>query len=122
MIRVLIVDDHGMVRQGLNQLLQSTNDMQVVGLAADGREAIRFCAELVPDVILMDITMPEMDGLTATRFIHQLHTKIKVVLFSVHSDEETVQAAYQAGAHGFISKDVSTNEILDTVRAVCKDG
>jgi DNA-binding NarL/FixJ family response regulator len=122
MMRVLIVDDHGMVRQGLRQLLQTTNDIEVIGLAADGREAMRFCAEHVPDVVLMDIMMPEMDGIAATRFILQLHSTIKVVLFSAHSDAETLQAAQDAGARGFLTKDVSPDEILNTVRAVFGTG
>ncbi len=119
MMRVLIVDDHGMVRQGLSQLLKSTDDMQVVGQAADGREAIRFCAEHTPDVVLMDVMMPEMDGLAATRFIRQMKSNIKVILFSAHGDEASIQAAYHAGANAFLSKDASTEDILDTVRAVC---
>lgn len=121
MMRVLIVDDHGMVRQVLSQLLKSTADMQVAGLAADGREALQFCAEHTPDVVLMDIMMPEMDGLAATRFIRQIQSNIKIILFSAHSDEASVQAAYHAGVDGFLSKDVSIDEILDTVRAVCGD-
>lgn len=122
MLRVLIVDDHGMVRQGLSQLLKSTTDMQVIGQAADGREAIRLCAEHAPDVVLMDIMMPEMDGLAATRFIRQMQLNIKIILFSAQNDEASVQAAYHVGANGFLSKDVSTDEILDTVRAVCGEG
>jgi NarL family two-component system response regulator LiaR len=121
-MRVLIVDDHGMVRQGLRQVLQSTKDIQVIGLAADGREALRFCAEHVPDVVLMDIMMPELDGLAATRFILQLHSTIKIVLFSAHSDAATIRAAQEAGARGCLSKDVSIDEILNTVRAVYKAG
>jgi DNA-binding NarL/FixJ family response regulator len=122
MIRVLIVDDHGMVRQGLSQVIQTTTDMQVVGLATDGREALRFCAEQTPDVVLMDIMMPEMDGLAATRFIRRMRPTIKIVLFSAWSEEESLRAAYHAGAHGFLAKDVTVNEILDTVRTIYWDG
>ena len=118
MIRVLIADDHGMVRKGLSHVLQTTTDMEVVGLAADGREALRFCTEYAPDVVLMDIMMPEMDGLAATRFIRQMQSNIKIILFSVQSDEESMKAAYHAGAHSFLSKDVTANEILDAVRTV----
>jgi DNA-binding NarL/FixJ family response regulator len=118
MMRVLIVDDHGMVRQSLSQLLKSTPDMQVVGQAANGREAIRFCEKHALDVVLMDVIMPEMDGLAATGFIRQMGTNIKVILFSAHSDEASVQAAQHSGAEAFLSKDVSIDEILDTVRTV----
>ena len=121
-MRVLIVDDHGMVRRGLSQLLKSTTDLEVAGEAADGREAIQFCAEHTPDVVLMDIMMPEMDGLAATRFIRQMKSNIKVILFSAHGDEASIQAAYHAGANAFLSKDASTEDILDTVRAVWEGG
>jgi NarL family two-component system response regulator LiaR len=106
MIRVLIADDHGMVRQGLSHVLQTTADIEVVGLAANGREALRFCTEYVPDVVLMDIMMPEMDGLAATRFIRRMQSNIKIILFSAQSDEASTQAAYHAGAHSFLSKDL----------------
>jgi DNA-binding NarL/FixJ family response regulator len=122
MIRVLIVDDHSMIRQGLSQVLQTTTDMQVVGLAADGREALRFCAEQTPDVVLMDIRMPEMDGLAAARFIRQTRPTIKIILFSSQDDEASLQAAYHAGAHGFLSKDIVIEEILETVRAIYWEG
>jgi DNA-binding NarL/FixJ family response regulator len=118
MMRVLIVDDHGMVRQSLSYLIKSTTDMEVVGQASDGREALQFCTEHTPDVVLMDVMMPEMDGLAATRFIRQMQLNIKIILFSGHSDEGSVQAAYHAGANGFLSKGMSTDEILDTVRIV----
>jgi DNA-binding NarL/FixJ family response regulator len=110
-----------MVRQGLGQLLQSTVDIEVVGFASEGREAIRFCAENLPDVVLMDIMMPGMDGLAATRFIRRLQPNVKVVLFSIYCDGETMQAARDAGAHTLLSKSVSSDEILDIVRAICKD-
>ena len=121
MIRIAIVDDHQMVRQGLHQLLNFAGDMLVVGQACDGLQAVDLCAKLTPDVVVMDVAMPNMDGITAGQMICQQNPNIKVVMYSALIDEETRQAAIRAGAQKVLSKNVPTDEILETIRAVCGD-
>jgi DNA-binding NarL/FixJ family response regulator len=118
MIRILIVDDHRMVRLGLDMLLKSAEDMAVVGHASNGIEALDLCKNLHPDVILMDIAMPEMDGITATRIIHQAHPTTRVVMLTSLNDAEKCRAATRAGAEDLLPKNAPIDVILDTVRAV----
>jgi two-component system, NarL family, response regulator LiaR len=116
-IRVLIVDDHPMVRHGLMTFLQAYDDMQIAGEAENGAEAVRLCARLQPDVVLMDLLMPEMDGVTATRIIRQECPKVQVLALTSYKDETRVQGALQAGAIGYLLKDVSADELAQAIRS-----
>jgi NarL family two-component system response regulator LiaR len=116
-IRVMIVDDHDMVRSGLGVFLDAFDDLELVGEAADGTEAIRLCAEVQPHVVLMDLVMPEMDGVEATRAICQAHPNIQVIALTSFNDQDLVQGALQAGAVGYLLKNASIDELAAAIRA-----
>jgi NarL family two-component system response regulator LiaR len=116
-IRVLIVDDHAMLRRGLVTFLLSFGDLELVGEAANGVEALRLCDEVQPDVVLMDLVMPEMDGSTATRAIRQRHPQVQVIALTSFREEELVQGALEAGAIGYLLKNASADELADAIRA-----
>ena len=117
-IRVLIVDDHAVVRQGLKAFLGTQDDIEVVGEAADGDEAVRKASELVPDVVLMDLVMPSHDGVEATRSILAKNANTKVIVLTSFTDDERVVAAVRAGAAGYLLKDVAPGDLSDGIRAV----
>jgi len=114
-VRLLLVDDHRMLREGLRRSMTEAG-FDVVGEASDGEEAVRVAGELRPDVVLMDVTMPEMDGVEATRRIVAEHDDIKVIILTMHADREVLAQAFRAGAVGYLVKDCSTDEVADTVR------
>jgi DNA-binding NarL/FixJ family response regulator len=116
MTRILIVDDYPMIRQVLDLLLNSVAGMTVVGHASNGLEAVTLCEEQHPDIVLMDVSMPEMDGITATGVIRQRFPNIKVIMLTSMNTDEFIPAAYQAGAHGFLQKNTTMSEIIDAVR------
>ena len=116
-IRVLIVDDHAMLRRGLVTFLLSFDDLELVGEAANGVEALRLCNQVQPDVVLMDLVMPEMDGSTATRAIRQRHPQVQVIALTSFREEELVQGALEAGAIGYLLKNASADELADAIRA-----
>jgi two-component system, NarL family, response regulator LiaR len=116
-IRVLIVDDHGMVRKGLMAYLGNRPDICVVGEARDGREAISQCEQFRPDVLLMDLVMPEMGGVAATRAIHQRWPQVQVIALTSFQEKELVQDALQAGAIGYLLKNVTGDELY---QAICR--
>jgi two-component system, NarL family, response regulator LiaR len=116
-IRVMLVDDHTMVRRGLATFLKVYDDLELVGDADNGLAAIGLCGNTLPDVILMDLMMPDMDGATATRLIRQKYPKIQVIALTSFKDQEMVQNALQAGAIGYLLKDVSANELARAIRA-----
>ncbi len=115
-IRVLIVDDHAVVRSGLNAFLDSFDDLQIVGSARSGEEAVQLCGELQPDVVLMDLLMPGMDGAAATKIIHQKYTKTQIIILTSFKEENMVHKAIQAGAIGYLLKDVQAEEIAKAIR------
>ena len=115
-IRVLIVDDHAMVRKGLLAILKNMPELELAGEARDGREAIDCCGQLKPDVILMDLVMPEMGGVAATRAIHQRWPNIRVIALTSFQEKELVQDALQAGAIGYLLKNVSGDELAEAIR------
>lgn len=117
LIRVMVVDDHTMVRRGLATFLKVYDDLELVGEADNGETAIELCGQVSPDVILMDLMMPEMDGATATRIIRQQFPKVQVVALTSFKDQEIVQKALQAGAIGYLLKDVSASELARAIRA-----
>ena len=116
-IRVMVVDDHDMVRRGLAAFLKAKSDLQLVGEARNGREALRVCEEVQPDVILMDLVMPEMTGAEATRAIRERCPEVQVVALTSFEQTELVQEALQAGAISYLLKNVSANELADAIRA-----
>ncbi len=116
-IRVMLVDDHTMVRRGLATFLHVFDDLELAGEAADGVEAIELCANLMPDVVLMDLSMPAMDGVTATRIIRQRFPKVQVLVLTSFKEEELIQNALQAGAIGYLLKDVTGDELAQAIRA-----
>jgi NarL family two-component system response regulator LiaR len=115
-IRVMIVDDHAMVRKGLTAFLKSEPTLELVGEAHDGREAIECCEQLHPDVILMDLIMPELGGVAATRTIHQRWPNVQVIALTSFQEKELVQDALQAGAIGYLLKNVSGEELSEAIR------
>jgi NarL family two-component system response regulator LiaR len=116
-IRVLIVDDHEMVRQGLAMFLDVFDDLELAGEAENGAEALQRCAEVRPDVVLMDLMMPEMDGATATRAIRERFPAVRVIALTSFQEEGLVQRALQAGAIGYLLKNVSADELAAAIRA-----
>lgn len=116
-IRVLIVDDHIMVRKGLSTFLLVMNDLELLGEAKDGTDAIRLCERSLPDVILMDLIMPGMDGITTIREIRERWPEVKIIALTSFQEEELVQQALQAGAISYLLKDVTAEELGDAIRA-----
>ncbi|GAA2725448.1 response regulator [Cellulomonas aerilata] len=120
MIRVVLVDDHRLVRAGLQSLLDSTDDLQVVGAASDGAEALALVAELTPDIVLMDLSMPGMDGVEATRRITALGLDVQILVLTSFSEGDRVRRTLDAGAVGYLLKDSDPEELLRGVRAVVR--
>lgn len=116
-IRIMLVDDHAMVRRGLATFLKVFDDLIFVGEAENGLEAVKNCAELHPDVILMDMVMPEMDGASATRVIRQQFPQVQVIALTSFKQGELIQNALAAGAIGYLLKDVSVDELARAIRA-----
>lgn len=117
-IRVLVTDDHAIVRDGVCALLALTGDIEAVGEATNGREALEMVRKLAPDVVLMDIAMPLMDGLEATRRIHKEFPQAKVIVLTQYEDREYVLPVIEAGASGFISKTAASSELTSAIRSV----
>jgi len=120
MIRVLVADDHSLVRSGLSQLLATADDIELVGLACDGAEAVALTDQLLPDVVLMDLSMPTMDGIAATRQIALDHPEVRVVALTAFAERSTVLAALDAGAIGYVLKDGAEEELLRATRAAAR--
>jgi DNA-binding NarL/FixJ family response regulator len=117
-IRVLVTDDHAIVRDGISALLALTGDIEVVGEATNGREALEVVSKLAPDIVIMDMAMPLMDGLEATRRIHKDSPATKVIVLTQYQDKEYVLPVIEAGASGFISKAAAASELTSAIRSV----
>jgi DNA-binding NarL/FixJ family response regulator len=120
MIQVLLVDDQHLIRQGLRALLELEPDIEIIGEAENGQEALKIIEELQPDVVLMDMRMPIMDGATATQEIQKRFAKVKVLVLTTFDDREYITAALQHGAMGYLLKDTPSEELAVAIRAVCK--
>ncbi|MBN3909568.1 MAG: response regulator transcription factor [Nostoc sp. NMS1] len=120
MIKVLLVDDQGLIRQGLRALLELEPDLEIVGEAENGEQAINLVAEFQPDVVLLDIRMPIMDGVAATKEIQKRFPKTKILVLTTFDDDEYVSAALQNGAMGYLLKDTPSEELAVAIRAVYK--
>jgi two-component system, NarL family, response regulator LiaR len=116
-IRVMLVDDHTMVRRGLATFLKAFEDLELAGEADSGEAAIRLCAEVLPDVILMDMVMPDLDGAAATRAIRQQFPQVQVIALTSFKEGALVKNALEAGAIGYLLKDVSADELVQAIRA-----
>jgi DNA-binding NarL/FixJ family response regulator len=119
-IRVLIADDHLVVREGLEAMLHSSDEFEIVGQAIDGLETLRLVEELHPDVVLIDVQMPKMDGIEATRRIRQQSPTTQVVILSSFDEDEYIYKAIQAGARGYLLKDIDLHALLDVIRAAAQ--
>ncbi len=117
-IKILIADDHGLIRAGLRALLTSIPDMNVVGEAADGSSLLNLVKEIKPDIVLMDISMPGLSGIEATRRLREFAPKTRVVALTVHEDEGMLREMIRAGAHGYIIKRAVESELIQAIRAV----
>ena len=117
MIRVMVVDDHAIVRSGLERLLATTDDLELVGMAADGAEAIELAGQVAPDVVLMDLSMAGTDGVEATRQIVALDAHVRVVVLTSFGEEQRIAAALDAGAHGYLLKSIDPDDLLAAIRA-----
>ena len=117
LIRVMLVDDHAVVRSGLSTFLMTCDDMEMVGEASSGEQALVVCQKVKPDVVLMDLAMPGMDGATATRMIREKCPEIQVIVLTSFKEQDLVQGALQAGAIGYLLKDVTVLELANAIRA-----
>lgn len=120
-IRLLVADDHKIFRQGIKKLLEEQNDLQVVGEAADGREAVKKAEELKPDIILMDVAMADLNGLQATRLIKKVLPDAKILMLTMHKNEEYVLQSFQAGASGYVLKEGAVEELVTAIHSVYGD-
>jgi DNA-binding NarL/FixJ family response regulator len=120
LIRILLADDHALVRQGFRMILDAQSDMEVLGEAANGREAIELGEKLQPDVVVMDVAMPELNGIEATRRLIASSPRTRVLALSMHKDSAYVREILRAGARGYLLKDSNEADLLAAVRAVAK--
>ena len=116
-IRVMLVDDHTMVRKGLATMLKVFDDLQLAGEAESGAAAIQLCGEVLPDVVLMDMAMPDMDGASATRAIRRQFPRIQIIALTSFKEGKVIKQALEAGAIGYLLKDVSADELVEAIRA-----
>jgi len=116
--RILLVDDHNMIREGLRAILGKENDMLVVAEAENGRETLRLVSELRPDMIIIDVAMPDLNGIETTRRLVVDHPRSKIIALSMHSDQRFVTKMFEAGAHGYLLKDCASKELVGAIRAV----
>ncbi len=121
-IRILIAEDHETVREGLRLIIDNQTDMEVVGEASDGREAIARARELLPDVLVMDVSMPELNGLLAAAKLKRVAPEIKIITLTRHTDEAYLQELLQAGVSGYVLKQSASNELLRAIRVVAGGG
>ena len=119
-LRVFLCDDHTLFRQGVKKLLELEPDIEIVGQAGNGQEMLDMLKKASPDVILMDIGMPKMDGVTATQKVKKMSPRVKVIILTVYEDEPHIFQAIKAGAMGYLLKDVSIDELIEAIRMVCK--
>ena len=117
-VRIILAEDHRITREGLVNLLQERPDMEVVGEAENGREAVKLASELSPDLVIMDVTMPDLNGIDATRIITSESNNTKVIALSMYSDKQFVQGMIQAGASGYLLKDCAFEELVSAIQAV----
>ncbi|MDH5327885.1 MAG: response regulator transcription factor [Gammaproteobacteria bacterium] len=119
-VKVLLVDDHAVVRDGIRARLERESEFEVVGEAINGRDAIHKVTSLSPDVVLMDISMPVMNGMDAAKHLRENYPDTKVIILTMHEHKEYIQGVIRCGAHGYIVKDVSASEMISAIKTVCE--
>lgn len=120
-IRVIIVDDHDLVRNGLAVLLEAFEDLDLVGSAANGQEAVQMCDQIETDVVLMDLVMPKMDGITATRTLHQRHPRVQVVALISFGEQQLLEEVMAAGATSYVLKSAPIDQVARAIRTAARD-
>lgn len=120
MVRVLVVDDHAIVREGIRRVLDAAEGFEVVGEAIDGRRAVALAVELMPDVVVLDLSIPEISGFEAAEEILRVAPLTRILVLSVHEDDEYIARSVRAGAHGYLRKDSLPAELRDAIRAVAR--
>ena len=119
-IKIILADDHTMFREGLRAIIDDESDMAVVGEARDGFEALEKVRDLLPDIVLMDINMPRLDGVKATRYISEQHPQVRIIILTMYDQDRRVFESIKAGARSYILKDTPVQQLIETIRAVCR--
>jgi DNA-binding NarL/FixJ family response regulator len=117
-IKIILVDDHQLLRDGLRNIIEQRANMHIIGEASDGREAIKICSKLVPNVLVMDISMPGLNGIEAAIQIHKSNPEIKIIGLSMHSTKQFIQGMFRAGAFGYLLKDGDADELITAITTV----
>lgn len=120
-VKILLVDDHKLLRDGLRNIIEQKSNMVIVGEASDGREAIKKAAEKKPDVIVMDVAMPGLNGIEAAKQIHKINSQIKIIGLSMHSGKQFIQGMFKAGAYGYLLKDGDADELIIAISKVIEN-
>lgn len=120
-IKIVLVDDHKLLRDGLRNIIEQKSNMHIIGEASNGREAIKLCSKLCPDVIVIDVAMPEMNGIEAAKQIHKNQPNIKIIGLSMHSGKQFIQGMFKAGAFGYLLKDGDADELITAITAVIQN-
>jgi DNA-binding NarL/FixJ family response regulator len=120
-INIVLVDDHQILRDGLRNLIEQKSNLHIVGEASDGREAIKLCAKLLPDVVITDISMAGLNGIESARQIHKDHPEIKIIGLSMHANKKFIQGMFNAGGYAYLLKDGDTDELITAINAVMED-
>lgn len=117
-IKIVLVDDHKLLREGLRNIIEQKANMLIIGEASDGREAIKICSKLLPDILVIDVAMPGLNGIEAAKQIHKNHPEIKIIGLSMHSGKQFIQGMFKAGAFGYLLKDGDADELITAITTV----
>ncbi len=120
-IKIILVDDHKLLRDGLRNIIEQRSNMHIIGEASDGREAIKICVKLQPNVVVMDVAMPGLNGIEAAKQIHRTQPEIKIIGLSMHSGKQFIQGMFKAGAFGYLLKDGDSDELITAISTVMEN-
>ncbi|MFQ3180634.1 MAG: DNA-binding NarL/FixJ family response regulator [Polaribacter sp.] len=120
-IKIILVDDHKLLRDGLRNIIEQRSNMHIIGEASDGREAIKICSKLVPNVLVIDVAMPGLNGIEAAAQIHKKHPEIKIIGLSMHAGKQFIQGMFKAGAFGYLLKDGDSDELITAITTVMEN-
>ena len=120
-IKIILADDHKLLRDGLRNIIEQKSNMYIIGEASDGREAIKICAKLVPNILVIDVAMPGLNGIEAAKQIHKAQPDIKIIGLSMHSGKQFIQGMFKAGAYGYLLKDGDSDELIIAINSVIED-